>query len=297
MPLNGLRAFVEVGRHGSVKLAASRMGVSSGAVSQQLKLLEAKLNATLFVRGRHGLRLTEAGALAHPGLLRAFDQIQSLLETLTAESARLSLTISTLPSFAATWLVPRLGRFTERHPEIEIRIEASSEMVDLRRDRIDVAIRHGLGCYAGLDVNMLCALELLPVASPALLASGPCIMEPSDCLAYPLLQDSARSDWMLWLKAVGVEEDSRAKQGPSFADDVLLIRAAAAGQGLALVRDVHARDEIASGKLALALDQPWPSLFAYYVVTLPDAVKHRPEIAAFTSWLVEEATGHVNLPS
>jgi LysR family glycine cleavage system transcriptional activator len=289
LPLIGLRAFAEVGRYGSVKIAAERMGVTSGAVSQQIKLLEARIGVILFTRERHGVRLTEAGTQAHPSLLRAFDQIEATLATLEAIKARPRLTISTLPSFAASWLVPRLGRFTERHPEIEIRVEASSGLVDLRRDRADIAIRHGLGDYPGLDAHPLFALTLLPVTSPALLARGPAISEPIDCLAYPLLQDSARADWTLWLKALGVVDDPRASQGPSFADDFLLIRAAEAGQGLALIRDVHARDEIAAGRLALALDRPWPTRFAYYVIALPDAEKRRPEIAAFFAWVTEEA--------
>ena len=289
LPLIGLRAFAEVGRYGSVKIAAERMGVTSGAISQQIKLLEERVGVILFTRERHGVRLTDAGARAHPGLLRAFDQIEATLEELEATRSRPTLTINTLPSFAASWLVPRLGRFTERHPEIELRVEASSGLVDLRRDRVDIAIRHGLGDYAGLDVQSLFALTLLPVTSPALLAKGPAISEPIDCLAYPLLQDSVRTDWTIWLKALGVEDDPRASHGPSFEDDFLLIRAAEAGQGLALIRDVHARDEIAAGRLALALDRPWPTRFAYYVVTLPDAAKRRPEIAAFVAWATEEA--------
>ena len=285
----GLRAFAEVGRHGSVKVAAERMGVTSGAISQQIKLLEARIGVILFTRERHGVRLTEAGAQVHPGPLRAFDQIEAALAALEATRSRPALTINTLPSFAASWLVPRLGRFTERHPEIEVRVEASSGLVDLRRNRVDIAIRHGLGDYTGLDVQFLFALTLLPVTSTALLARGPAISEPIDCLAYPLLQDSARADWSLWLKAFGVEDDPRATHGPSFEDDFLLIRAAEAGQGLALIRDVHARDEIAAGRLALALDRPWPTRFAYYFVTLPGAAKRRPDIAAFVAWLTEEA--------
>ncbi len=289
LPLLALRAFAETGRHGSVKRAAEAMGVTSGAVSQQIRQLEERIGVTLFTRTRYGVQLTEAGAKVHPALLRAFEQIGSSLEALDAISARQTLTVSTVPSFAASWLVPRLGRFNREHPGIEIRVEATPGLVDHRRDRVDIAIRHGLGSYPGLISEHLMAPVFLPVASPALLAEGPPIREPADCLAYPLLQDSDRADWPLWFKAFGAADDPRAERGPSFDDDFLLIRAAEAGQGLALVRDIYARQEIAAGRLALALDQPWPTAFAYYVVTLPDAAGRQP-LAAFIDWLKREAS-------
>ncbi|MBO9332063.1 transcriptional regulator [Achromobacter sp. HZ01] len=287
-PLLALRAFTEVGRHGSIKRAAAALGVTSGAVSQQVRLLEERVGLPLFTRGRQSMALTEAGARVHPGLLTAFDQIESALRTLEAARARKTLTVSTMASFAASWLVPRLGRFTSRHPDIEVRVEAVADLVDLHRDRVDIAIRHGLGSYPGLQSRPLMAPVLLPVASPALLADGPPIREPADCLAYPLLQDGCRADWGLWLAAHGVAADPRAERGTAFGEDYLLIRAAAAGQGLALVPQAYAREEIAAGRLALALDRPWPARFAYYVVMLPD-VARRPEAAAFAAWLEEEA--------
>jgi len=286
-PLLALRAFAEVGRHGSMKRAAQALGVTSGAVSQQIRQLEERVGLPLFVRGRHGMALTEAGARVHPVLLGAFGQIEQVLHTLEAERARKAITISTVPSFAASWLVPRLGHFTSRHPDIEVRVEASPGLVDLRRDGVDVAIRHGLGHYPGLLSERLIAPVLTPVASPALLAAGAPIREPADCLAYPLLQDSDRADWGLWLAAHGEPDDPRAARGTAFEDDYLLIRAAQAGQGLALVPQEYARDEIAAGRLAQALDRPWPARFAYYLVMRPDAAP-RPEVEAFVAWIREQ---------
>ncbi|MEK0267780.1 LysR substrate-binding domain-containing protein [Stenotrophomonas rhizophila] len=287
LPLLALRAFVETGRQGSLKAAADVMGVTPGAISQQLKLLQERTGVDLFTRNRHGVTLTPAGAQVHPALLRAFDQIQDSMATLEAIHARQTLTLSTVPSFAASWLVPRLGRFTERHPAIEVRVEASSALADLRRDRIDIAIRHGLGDYPGLVSRPLAAPVLLPVACPALLAEGPPIHSAVDCLQYPLLQDSDRSDWSLWFRALGLPPDPRVERGPAFDDDVLLIRAAEAGQGIALVRDLYVEAEVASGRLAVVLDHPWPTRFAYYAVTLPCA-EENPGIAAFLRWLQEE---------
>lgn len=287
-PLLALRAFAETGRHRSVKRAAEAMGVTSGAVSQQIRQLEERLGVTLFTRTRYGVQLTKAGAKVHPSLLMAFDQIATSLETLAAINGQPTLTVSTVPSFAASWLVPRLGRFTSANPEIEVRVEATSSLVDLKRDRVDIAIRHGLGEYPGLVSKHLMAPVLLPVAAPGVLEAGPPIDEPADCLAYPLLQDSDRADWRLWLKAVGAPDDPRAERGPSFDDDFLLIRAAVAGQGLALVRDVYAADEISSGRLALALDRPWPTDFAYYAVTQPNG-DERQAVRRFIDWLRHEA--------
>lgn len=288
LPLLALRTFVEVGQRGSIKAAAEAMHVTSGAVSQQIRLLEDRTGVQLFTRERLGLRLTEAGAGVHPALLQAFEQIEKAVQTLDRIKARQTLTVSTVATFAASWLVPRLGRFNQRHPHIEVRVEATSSVVDMRRDRVDVALRHGLGVYPGLHVTRLMAPVLVPVARPGLIPQDAVISSPQDCLDYPLLHDSDRADWSLWLAAHGVAEDPRAERGTAFEDDFLLIRAAEAGQGLALVPSEYAADEIAAGHLIQVLDKPWPARFAYYVVTRPDAIE-RPEVKAFVEWVMEEA--------
>ncbi|CAM4091360.1 transcriptional regulator GcvA [Kerstersia similis] len=288
VPLQALRTFVEVGQRGSVKAAAAALHVTSGAVSQQIRLLEDRLGLALFTRERQGLRLTEAGASVHPTLLDAFRQIDSAVDALEAFQGRQTLTISTVPSFAASWLVPRLGRFRQQYPQIEVRVEATSALVDLRRDRVDVALRHGLGHYPGLEVIRLMAPVLVPVASPDVMAGREAMQAPENCLDYPLLQDADRADWPLWFAAHGVADDPRAERGSAFEDDYLLIRAAVAGQGLALVPQAYALEEIAAGRLVQVLDKPWPARFAYYLVALADAMQ-RPEVRAFVTWIREEA--------
>ncbi|HYG46211.1 MAG TPA: transcriptional regulator GcvA [Bordetella sp.] len=287
-PLQALRTFVEVGQRGSIKAAAEALHVTSGAVSQQIRLLEDRLGMALFTRQRQGLRLTEAGASVHPSLLDAFAQIDKAVDTLQAIKGRQTLTVSTVATFAASWLVPRLGHFNQRHPQIEVRVEATSALMDMRRDRVDVALRHGLGNYPGLEATRLMAPVLVPVACPGLVADGRFLKEPQDCLDYPLLHDSDRADWPLWFAAHGAADDPRAERGSAFEDDYLLIRAAVAGQGLALVPQEYAREEIAAGRLVQVLDKPWPARFAYYLVTLPGAMQ-RPEIQAFADWIKEEA--------
>lgn len=288
LPLLALRAFVEVGQRGSIKAAAQALHVTSGAVSQQIRLLEDRVGMALFTRERQGLRLTEAGASVHPALLQAFAQMAQAMQSLQQAQARPTLTVSTVATFAASWLVPRLGQFTQRHPGIEVRVEATSALVDMRQGRVDVALRHGLGVYPGLDVTRLMAPVLVPVARPGLVDTDNLLTAPGDCLGYPLLHDGDRADWPLWFAAHGVAQDARADRGTAFEDDFLLIRAAEAGQGLALVPQEYARDEIAAGRLVQVLDKPWPARFAYYVVT-PAQARQRPEVQAFVDWVLEEA--------
>jgi LysR family glycine cleavage system transcriptional activator len=290
-PLQGLRSFVEVGQRGSVKAAAQALHVTPGAISQQIRLLEDRLGVVLLERERLGMRLTEAGASVHPRLRDAFLQIDQAMQALESSKGRRSLTVSTVATFAASWLVPRLGRFKQLHPDIEIRVEATSQLVDLRRDRVDVALRHGLGDYPGLDATLVMAPVLTPVASPQFLQAHQAdIREPADCLDHGLLHDGDRADWPLWLKAHGVADDARAQRGSAFDDDFLLIRAAEAGQGLALVPQAYAQEEIAAGRLIQVLDKPWPARFAYYAVTRPGAAD-RPQVRAFLDWLQREAKG------
>lgn len=289
LPLLSLRTFVEISRQGSIKAAAEVLHVTSGAVSQQLRQLEERLDVMLFVRSREGMLLTEAGKQIYPVLSQAFDQISSITKLLASTKARPSLTISTVPSFAASWLVPRLSRFNEQYPDIEVRVEATPKLVDLRQQQVDIALRHGLGDYQGLESIRLLAPELVPVLSPQLLLHYPTINRPADCLAYPLLQDSDRADWRLWLQAHGVADD-RAERGTSFEDDFLLLKAAEAGQGMALIQDLYVQESLANGRLIQAIARPWPARFAYYAVMLPQAMA-RPEVAAFVGWLQEEALG------
>ncbi|MDQ9017091.1 LysR substrate-binding domain-containing protein [Acinetobacter rudis] len=195
--------------------------------------------------------------------------------------------MSTMATFAASWLVPRLGAFNQRYPEIEIRVEATSQLVDLGRDRVDIAIRHGLGHYAHLKSILLMTPVLVPVASPQLFATGKRLNCVEDCLNFPLLHDIDRSDWSLWLSAHGVEPNLQLQRGSCFEDDFLLIRAAEAGQGLALVPLEYAQTEIKAGRLVQVLDIPWPARFAYYIVTHAKT-QQREEIRLFIEWLLEQ---------
>ncbi|MGG4774420.1 LysR family transcriptional regulator [Alcaligenaceae bacterium 429] len=286
-PLQALRTFVEVAKQGSIKGAAEALHVTPGAVSQQMRLLEERLNTELLQRERLGMRLTYMGEKLYPMLNDAFAQVDRAMDMVAAHASTRTLTISTVAAFAASWLVPRLGRFTQQYPHIEVRVETGSDLVDMRKDRVDIALRHGLGDYPELDVLPLMAPVLVPVAADSLL-QGHALREPIDCLNYPLLHDVDRADWSLWLRAHGVQVDERARSGGVFEDDYLLIRAAESGQGIALIPEAYAREEIKAGRLVQVLDKPWPARFAYYIVTRPGAAK-RAEVQAFIEWVSAEA--------
>ena len=234
--LSLLHTFVMVARSGRMRDAAALLALTPGAISQRIRELEAAAGQRLFARTPAGVELTAAGRALFDSLDEPFHRIEAAVGALGAPSPR-RVVVSTMTSFAASWLVPRLSDFARSHPGIDVVLESESRVVDLRREPVDLAIRHGLGEYPGLEAAWLMAPELIVVASSRCLAARPPIATPADCLAFPLLHGAERADWRLWFEAQGVATPGPLK-GPSFSDDHLMIRAAAAGQGLALVRDV-----------------------------------------------------------
>ncbi len=286
VPLTLLHTFVVVARTGRMRDAASMMALTPGAISQRIRELEELAGSRLFTRNQSGVELSAAGRTLFDALDGPFHKIEDVGGKLGGASRRIK--ISTMGSFAATWLVPRLFGFSKLHPDVDVAVESGSRLVDLKREPIDLAIRHGLGDYPGLQSVRLMAPELIVVGSPELLRSRPPIKSPADCLAFPLLHEMDRSDWQLWFEAQGVPVPPHLK-GPSFSDDHLLVRAAVSGQGLALVRDVYADDELRAGRLARAITVTWPAQFAYYAVTTPEALQ-RPAVRQFREWLIAEAS-------
>ncbi|MER9313278.1 LysR substrate-binding domain-containing protein [Mesorhizobium australicum] len=284
--LPALRAFAEVGRQGSIKRAAAALGVTPGAVSQQVKVLERRLGVLLLNRGNREIWLTEDGQSLVDRLAIAFEQINdAVLHLERRRPRRETLTVSTTPSFAAAWLVPRLGSFSQQHPDIEIRVESGVRLVDLLCEPVDIALRHGTGNYPGLDAVKLVTPRLMIVGSPKLLEAGRPIRVAEDCLAYPLLHDRNRAAWALWMKVEGLngtrEETVR---GPSFENDLLLIQAAISGQGLAIVRDIYARDELETGRIVIAFNSQVPTEEAYFFVTRT-SFKRVEKAQTFYDWL------------
>ena len=280
-----LQTFVAVARAGKMKQAASELALTPGAVSQRIRQLEEAAGRRLFLRNPSGVELSAAGEAMFSALAEPFRAIEAVDRELGGPSSS-RVTVSTTPSFAASWLVPRVAMFAQRHPDIEIAVETGTRPVDLRREPIDLAIRHGLGKYPGFEATWLVAPELIVVASPDLLKDHAPLKVPADCLAFPLLHDSNRRDWPLWFEVHGVAAPN-CKKGPAFSENHLIVRAAVAGQGLALVRDIYAEDDLRSKKLVRPLIVNWPVRFAYYVVATSDALQ-KPAVRRFRDWLVQE---------
>ncbi|CAN7360017.1 LysR substrate-binding domain-containing protein [Pararhizobium sp. LjRoot238] len=286
VPLSRLQTFIVVGRSGRMRDAASSMALTPGAISQRVRELEDSIGYRLFTRTQAGVELNAAGKALFASLDEPFRKIEEVAGKLENPSSR-RIKISTMSSFAANWLVPRLHGFSRLHPDIDVVVETDGSIVDLKREPIDLAIRHGLGNYPGVEAVRLMAPELIVVASPELLRSRSPIETPADCLAFPLLHDADRADWRLWFEAQGVAMPHDLR-GPSFSDDHLMVRAAVSGQGLALVRNVYADDDLRAGRLAQAIAVKWPTRFAYYAVSTTEALQ-RPTVRCFREWLIGEA--------
>ena len=292
-PLNALRAFEAAARHLSFAKAAAELHVTPAAVSHQVKALEEQLGVMLFRRLNKAVLLTDAGQRALPGMREAFDRLAETVERVRARRDDDRLTVSVAPSFGAKWLVPRLDRFRAAHPEIEIRIDGSTQLVDFAREDVDVAIRYGPGRYPGLRVDRLLQDEVSPVCSPRLCAGPPPLGVPADLRRHTLLhvdwamRDPTWPDWRMWLLAAGLR-DVDSTRGPKFNQSSLAIEAAIAGQGVALGERALVAGDLAVGRLVRPFELSVPATFAYYVVA-PEAAADRPKVAAFRDWALAEA--------
>ncbi|MEZ5932976.1 MAG: transcriptional regulator GcvA [Alphaproteobacteria bacterium] len=290
--LNALRAFEAAARHLSFSRAADELNVTKAAVSHQVKALEEELGLPLFRRLNRALLLTDAGQTLLPSLTQAFGMMGGAIDRLKKRDETGELTLTTLASFAAIWLVPRLGRFRRAHPEIDVRITTSDESIDFAASDVDLAIRYGAGRWPNVHVERLMTEEIFPVCAPSLLADGPPLEKPADLANHTLLHDYTLETWRMWLIAVG-EGGVDAERGPRYQHSNLVIQAAEQGDGVALARSVLAADALAKGRLVKPFDVALPAEFAYYLVCPPDHLK-RPKVKAFRAWLVDEAAESVS---
>ena len=285
--LNALRVFEAAARHLSFTRAAEELNVTQAAVSHQIKGLETHLGLKLFRRLNRALLLTDQGQAYFPPVRDALDVLAEATGRLEARDAGGTLTVSTLTSFAANWLVPRLRRFRTLCPDVDVHISTTDDVVDFGRDSVDMAVRYGGGVWRGLDAVRLMTEEVFPVCSPSLLEDGLPLLSPADLGHYTLLHDEMREDWRMWLMAAGADHLD-ATRGPGFQHSNLVVQAAVAGEGVALVRSVLVADDLAAGRLVKPFDISLPAEFAYYVVC-PEANAKRPKIEAFRNWLLDEA--------
>ncbi len=287
-PLNALRAFEAAARHVSFRRAAEELHVTPGAVSQQVKRLEAWLDVQLFRRLHRGIALSQAGR-------DYLDKVGPLLDELAQVTGELGtskdtevLRIAALPAFAEKWLVPRLGRFRSRHQRIEVRISASDRLLEPALDPADIALWYSDGQHPGLRAELLLEEEIFPACSPALLEGSAALAQPGDLARHVLLHDEGwRDDWPRWLAAAGVAEID-ARRGSSFTLYSMAVQAAIDGLGVVMAHSALVAEDLAVGRLVAPFALRLPAPRAYYVVTAGVA-GDRPALGAFRDWLVDEA--------
>jgi LysR family glycine cleavage system transcriptional activator len=285
--LNALKAFEAAARHESFTKAADELSVTQGAVSHQVKALEAELGLKLFNRERQRLVITDAGRGYLEVVRDAFDRLAVGTERLRQVQTSGALTVTTSPNFAAKWLVHRLGRFVEAQPDIDLRVAASHRHIDFAREDIDMAIRHGDGQWPGLSVTRLCVEEIFPVCSPKLVQGRGALRSPADLARHTLLHVNDRRDWGKWLDAADVTAAS-SDRGPIFNQASMAIDAAVDGQGVALARSALAAWDMRAGRLLRPFPFAQKAPFAYWIVC-PKSTAELPKISTFRNWLLTEA--------
>ncbi|WP_170575863.1 LysR substrate-binding domain-containing protein [Ruegeria atlantica] len=277
-PLNALRAFEAAARHLNFRLAAEELGVTQGAVAQQVRGLEARLAKKLFDRLPRGLALTEAGRRFHTPLRRAFRLIEEAVDDLSDD---LQITISVTPSFASKWLVPRLNDFTSKHPDISVQVDARERIADFEGDGVDIAVRQGRAPFgANLVAEPLFSTEFILVCSPG---TAHCISRPSDLSDQTLLNDT-HGLWPLFLERLGVTGKPRMM---NFSQTSLAIDAAVSGQGIALANAPLVSSELASGKLVQPLSDVLVEDLGFYVV-MPKPPRQPQLVALMRDWLLSQ---------
>ena len=306
-PLNALRAFEAAARHGSFATAARELHVTPAAVSHQIKGLEENLGLRLFRRLKRGLELTRAGQAFLPKLREGFERLGEAVGELRSLNEPGTLAVSAATSFATRWLAPRLHRFVAAHPDLDVRITASTRLVDPGKsdsgpgdaqagspvEDADIVVRFGTGDYPGFRVDKLLAVSVTPLCSPRLNAGEHPIRSAADLRHHVLIGDNVSFDdgrplWDAWFEAAGMAGVDTSP-GLRFNQAMLALEAAAEGMGVVLGMPVLAGSDLASGRLIAPLALSLPLKFGYHIVCDPDAAQ-RSDVAAFRDWLLAEAS-------
>jgi LysR family glycine cleavage system transcriptional activator len=288
LSLSSLKAFEAAARHLSMTRAAEELRVTPGAVSLQVRELETSLGVTLFVRKPRQLALTETGADYFAALRPAFRILREATDTIRSQVRPDIVTLSCTTGFAIQWLLPRIEVFQTAHPDIDLRIGTTARLVDFRSDGVALAIRHGLGGYAGLVSEKLVDDDLIVVASPSLSARLGDNPHPRTLKDQTLIHDAGRNDWRLWLEAAGVPEIDWRK-GPLIAPDSnAALEAARAGIGFSLMRQGFVGEDLKEGRLVSVFSSGIKSRFAYYIVYPPEAME-RGSVRKVRDWLLSQA--------
>jgi LysR family glycine cleavage system transcriptional activator len=283
--LSAIRAFESAARLGSFAKAAQELDTTSASVSYHVRRLEQQIGIRLFLRQAQSVQLTPPGAMLATESSNAFAGLRAcFIKAIDADESQLTLT--TLPSFGATWLAPRLGKFRARHPQIAVELDLSEEAHDLTESRFDAAIRNGHGRWPGLRAIELFPAVFMPLCAPSVRQAIGDIGDPHVPLRVPRL---GRPDWwMRWYRARGFNDFTLADGfGTKLSAEYLDIAAAVAGHGVAIGSPILFHHEIRSGKLVPAHDFVTGDGRAFWF-TYPIAREHRSKIVRFREWLSDE---------
>ena len=283
-PMQALRAFEAAARVQSLTKAAQSLNLTHGAISHQIKSLEGDLGVHLIERAGRGIRLTDEGERFARRVRTAFAELTAAVTEIASRANPRQLRVSVVPSFAARWLLPRIGRFVAAYPDVDLDVRANSANIDFANDDTDMAIRYGFGEWPGLGVEFLLEDRFFPVCSPRI-ENGRLPQRPSDLANYPLLR-SEDELWKPWFEAAGLDWPEP-ERGPMFNDSAHLIQAAAEGQGIALARTTLLGTDERNGVLVRLFDIELPSARKHYLV-YPARTASSAKLALFRTWLHDE---------
>lgn len=279
-PLTALRAFEAAARLGGFSAAGRELNVTHAAVAQQVRGLEAHLSLTLFVREGRGLRLTDEGARLATALAQGFATIAAAIAEVTEADRARPLRISVTHSFAAQWLMPRLGGFWAKHPEIALSLHPDNRVVDLAAERIDLAIRCGHGGWPGVEAELLTPTHFTVVGAPALLGAAESLT-PAEMARYPWVIESGWPEQLAWLRSLGIDPD--AIETHEVPTEDLALSAARQGYGLHVELSTLLDEEVASGRLRAVYSSRAGEGMSYWLVTRPGPKK--PALKTLLRWL------------
>lgn len=292
-PLKAVRTFEAAARHLSFTKAANELCVTAAAVSQQIKILESYLGVQLFRRQRNGLSLTDPAQQCLEALCGCLDDLADIFARLDGRRPSSLLNVRASPSLASGWLVPRLHRFQSLHPQLDIRLLTSTQIVCLDSPDIDIAITYTVAPSAISKLDCLMLEEIYPVCSPRLIQRGKPLSRPEHLAEFPLIHDETLQNevtfptWETWLRrtrAIGIDGN----RGLRFSLSSMAIQAAVEGRGVLLGRSVLVAPEVEARRLVKPFDVRHPARFAYCIETR-DGARASQSVVDFVDWLHAEA--------
>lgn len=283
--LRALQAFNETANHSSLSRAADVLNVTHGAISRQIKLLEAYLGATLFHRRPNGVELTKAGERLHQSTRDAFSTLQSGVLDVKRSRHRQAITVSLSTSLALKWFVPLLSSFQSKHPDIALLLDTNDSFADFNTTDVDVALRFGEPDWDGLYHELLKQEELIVVASPSLVQGKQLPLLAEDIACLPLLHDAFNVGWGNWAEQIELKPDQNKSERIKYVDSAVLLEAAIDGQGVALARRLLAERDLKSGRLVRLDASSVPLNRGLYFVCRPGD-QERVNIRVFKKWLL-----------